>query len=415
MINKKIWLMSILTLFLLMLSVNAQNIALKYYVSMSSNIITISPYFVYANNNTNVSIDALSYSQIVNMTATSVQLNNVNNFVIGGNVSYPSNFIWTKMFLSAQEPSISDNSLNILLQPNQSLIKSGMTLSNTSNTFSITNYLFDIKAYPKLNLNVNSIMPFGEVFSYINNTYGVNIDLTAPSFPKINKDITLSLGQDFINTTYNISVNAPSKLNKNITLIAPQKYINTTYNLTVNTNYPKLNINKTLSFGSSYSNSILNISLFVPAITPNTINDSILTQYYNNEMANCVETTNIITNNGVFSYCQKTATKNFSVLNLCLASQLRNVSGLSACMQNAFLLANESAVSWKEQYNASQRALQLTEQNYTALNKSDALALKYQQTEETTFEIILIMVGFTIVMVMIYMGKRRFVPERTKK
>jgi len=206
------------------------------------------------------------------------------------------------------------------------------------------------------------------------NNFTVNITLNP--IPKLNKKIPLNYGGNYINSDLNLTVLAPlyPTINKKIYVNASWTgtvlaYNNSSLNLSVYVNQiPKLNLNKTLTFGETYTNSTYGITFAVPQVTANNINQNILEQYYSSQVSNATCGTYITSNNLKLCTAYKNGTA-VSVLSLCLASQFTNASGLTSCMQRLFTVANQSAQTWKytaenweSLYNKTYQQLQMANQ-----------------------------------------------------
>jgi len=313
--------------------------------------------------------------------------------------------------------SIAINNIYITNTPISNTLATG-TLAPTTNKQNIT---FEIPPFPKINKNTT----LGYGGSYINTAY--NLSVFAPKYPsaitktltftpnfttqtqkltennftvnvtvnpilKINKKIPLTYSGNYINASLNLTVLAPQypTINKKIYANASwtgvvTAYNNSALNLSVFVNQiQKLNINKTISFGSKFTNTTYGITFTTPSVTVNDINDTVLEQYYNSKVTNSTCGSYLTTNNIKVCTAYKNGTT-LNVLNLCLASQFTNTSGLTDCMQRLFTDANQSAQTWKQTaqnwenlYNKTYVQLQLDNQtikNQSAFVNQENLAM----------------------------------------
>lgn len=115
---------------------------------------------------------------------------------------------------------------------------------------------------------------------------------------------------------------------------------------------PKMNKNIVPNFNSVYYNASYNLTVSLPALTPNIITPSLLTAYYNTRINNsCIQNVSIVTNGTTNHICMRTSSQpNISILDFCSGYQLLTNSfdsGLGQCFLNAQSSDNTSARTWK--------------------------------------------------------------------
>jgi len=290
-------------------------------------------------------------------------INKVVNLGYGGSYINPP---YNLSVYAPKYPSAVSNTLTFV---------SGTTLQTQSvsnNNFTVNVVVKPIPAtYKSLTLTPNYTTQTQKLSA---NNFTVNVTLNP--IPKLNKMIPLSYGGNYINSDLNLTVQAPPypTINKKIYVNASWAgkilaYNNTQLNLSVYVNQmPKLSLNKTLTFGETYTNSTYGITFIIPQVTANNINPNILEQYYSSQVSNATCGSYVTANNLKLCTTYKNGTA-INVLTLCLASQFTNASGLTSCMQRLFLTANQSAQTWKytaenweNQYNKTYMQLQAANQ-----------------------------------------------------
>jgi len=109
-------------------------------------------------------------------------------------------------------------------------------------------------------LNVSQTLPFSG--SYTNAEH--NISIIAPAFPPMNLEINVTAGDNYVNSTYNLTVHALyRKVNINDTLDFLECYNDTNTNLSLCAP-PKMNVYENLSYGLSFINSTYNVTINAP-------------------------------------------------------------------------------------------------------------------------------------------------------
>ena len=293
---------------------------------------------------------------------------------------YPSAVSNTLTFISStalQTQTVSNNNftVNVVVKPIPASYKTiTLTPNYTTQTqkLSANNFTVNITLNPIPKLN--QIIHLNYSGNYINSN--LNLSVFAPLYPTLNKKVYLGYDGNYINSLLNLSVYAPlyPTINKKIyanaswtgTVLA---YNNPQLNLSVYINQiQKLNLNKTLTFGETYTNSTYGITFSAQQVTVNDINPNLLEQYYSSQVNNATCGSYITANNLKICTTYKNGTT-INVLTLCLASQFTNASGLTSCMQRLFMVANQSAQMWKyiaqnweNMYNKTYQQLQLANQ-----------------------------------------------------
>jgi len=331
---------------------------------------------------------------------------------------YPSAVSNTLTFISStalQTQTVSNNNftVNVVVKPISATYKTiTLTPNYTTQTqkLSANNFTVNITLNPIPKLN--QIIHLNYSGNYINRN--LNLSVFAPLYPTLNKKVYLSYSENYTNNLLNLSVFAPlyPTINKKIyanaswtrTVLA---YNNPQLNLSVYINQiPKLNINKTIAFGETYTNSTYGITFSAQQVTVNDINPNLLEQYYSSQVNNATCGSYITANNLKICTAYKNGTA-INVLTLCLASQFTNASGLTSCMQRLFLVANQSAQTWKytaqnweNMYNKTYQQLQLA--NQTIRNQ-----VVLARTTEMIVSVVLGVVALIIIIAMYIDHKKR--------
>lgn len=369
-------------------------------------------------NTSNGAVTSLNYGQ-----AETIQLENmtINNVLINGSSS--SSFAPDSKFIVQAPINNMPLAKNIVCVNGEleqfvnnvsincpSSISNIITLnpSNITQTGTITpannvSFHYTINAIPQANSKTT--------LAYANSIYfnTINALVTAQSLTRCNINQTVNaswLNSTVISNTtgpcnFTLKVNQIKKLDINKNLTSNQTYINNTYGLSFSSTYLKVNTHENLSFGQCWNYSSINALICAPNFDGNVINQSDIENYYNSHVVdNCLNYTTVYNANNVatFSYCSvfKNNTQP-NILDVCTSPELRNTTGLTQCMNQAFLADNQSALSCH-----SQLANDSNQLNPTYVNGTTYQLNVCQTNEKTALIYPQILLGFMVGLIVLF-------------
>lgn len=387
-------------------------------VAVNATTITLQPHYT-INSITNTinfeCIPSTSFNQTLSFGSNLIIINNCNlNLTASNTLPAFSSNTFSYGFGSIAPPSFPqvDKTFNSIIggasyyNPtfnftinSPSSIIDNITLNPTNKTLNgtlipVSNVTFKYKVLSIPQLSHQFIIFLGEQ-NITNATFGLKI------IPPPKMNFTEYVNSSYSNRTYNISLadNISEKIlvnaliNKHLNLnFTPSFtnntiYSNSTLNLTILIHrMKKLNITKNFTFGEHYTNSTYGLAFRAPQVTSNTLNRTILANYYdNNIIPNCNKWVNVtyvqnLSQSGqVYRFCVSDRNYTYNIYDVCpdFANYGNMSYDLGSCVALFATIANSSAISWHRQSIIYQNQAQNDSTIITTLENGSNVSANY--------------------------------------
>ena len=365
--------------------VSAETVVITPHYSISGNVMSI--YFTSSNVTLN-STQNLGNNGLAEIMLENIQITNitsVNSFVsnrISGILTYktPLGAQATTVDVFNGQHNIVVNNVTIVPPPsiNKTFSLSPSFSDQKSSTEFMPNVTFgyNLTRIPKFNVTnftvLNTTPLKFEINPYSASEKGYNVTVQLPHYSSnlIYMPSNSSQANDLITNMLNISILVKpiqhENLSVNSTILKNKQYNFSKFNTTVLVNkFGGINENKTLLFGQNVSLPLYNASFRAEDFSVNDINNTILNEFYNLNVArNCLQTINVTNINGSskYAYCNKINGSTVSIYDLCAgAMQYTNVTqGFGQCIMTLYRMDNISAEQWHQLYDTQEQQLNTT-------------------------------------------------------